>query len=269
MGRATLIDEQANEEQETDSLESQDTGDTIQAAEEEQPQQQPEPAEELPEKYQGKSLEDLAKMHMEAEKLLGRHSQEVGELRKVVDDFITNQSKAQTAAQSDEDEEVDFFLEPEKAVEKYVNNHPKIKEAEKYAIAQKHQAAQQQLQSKHPDIDTIVQDEKFQEWVKASKIRTQLFIQADRNYDVDAADELFSNWKERQQVVKQTARVEQQSRKQSAKAAQTGSKGASQTGGRKKVYRRADIIKLMATDPERYQALSGEIFQAYAEGRVK
>ena len=29
------------------------------------------------------------------------------------------------------------------------------------------------------------------------------------------------------------------------------------------------IIKLMKTDPERYQALSEEIFRAYAEGRVK
>ena len=36
-----------------------------------------------------------------------------------------------------------------------------------------------------------------------------------------------------------------------------------------KVYRRADIIKLMKTDPERYNALSDEILKAYAEGRVK
>jgi hypothetical protein len=38
---------------------------------------------------------------------------------------------------------------------------------------------------------------------------------------------------------------------------------------RKKIYRRADIIKLMNSDPERYQALSPEILAAYAEGRVK
>ena len=36
-----------------------------------------------------------------------------------------------------------------------------------------------------------------------------------------------------------------------------------------KVYRRADIIKLMKNDPDRYQALADEIMAAYAEGRVK
>ena len=30
-----------------------------------------------------------------------------------------------------------------------------------------------------------------------------------------------------------------------------------------------DIIKLMKTDPDRYQSLSDEIMKAYAEGRVK
>ena len=49
----------------------------------------------------------------------------------------------------------------------------------------------------------------------------------------------------------------------------TGGARGSAEGSRKKVYRRADIIKLMRTDPERYQALSEEILKAYSEGRVK
>ena len=53
------------------------------------------------------------------------------------------------------------------------------------------------------------------------------------------------------------------------KAANTGNVRGSAEGSRKKVYRRADIIKLMKTDPDRYQALSDEIMAAYAEGRVK
>jgi len=80
---------------------------------------------------------------------------------------------------------------------------------------------------------------------------------------------LFTLWKERKTVAQQTANVEKQARKQTLKAANTGNARGSSEGSRKKVYRRADIIKLMKTDPERYQALSNEIFQAYAEGRVK
>jgi hypothetical protein len=96
-----------------------------------------------------------------------------------------------------------------------------------------------------------------------------LFVAADQQYDADSADELFSLWKERKEVVQQTANIEKQGRKQQLKAASTGNAKGSAEGSRKKVYRRADIIKLMKTDPERYQALSDEIFQAYAEGRVK
>ena len=37
----------------------------------------------------------------------------------------------------------------------------------------------------------------------------------------------------------------------------------------RKVYRRADLIRLKMTDPQRYESLSDEIMAAYAEGRVK
>jgi len=118
-------------------------------------------------------------------------------------------------------------------------------------------------------MQDILKDDKFAEWIKASKIRTQLFVQADQQFDAEAADELFSLWKERKTVAQQTVQVEKQARKQQIKAANTGNARGSAEGSRKKVYRRADIIKLMRTDPERYQALSEEILRAYSEGRVK
>ena len=37
----------------------------------------------------------------------------------------------------------------------------------------------------------------------------------------------------------------------------------------RKVFRRADLIKLKMTDPARYDAMSDEIMAAYAEGRVR
>jgi hypothetical protein len=42
----------------------------------------------IPEKYKGKSLDDIIKMHQEAEKLIGKQAQEVGEVRKLADDLI-------------------------------------------------------------------------------------------------------------------------------------------------------------------------------------
>ena len=225
---------------------------------------------EVPEKYQGKSTAEIVRMHQEAEKLLGKQSSEVGELRKVVDDYIQTQLSAQeTQVTQSSDEEIDFFSDPDKAVARAIENHPKIREAEQISNQYRQSTAMNKLQSKHPDMSDILQDEKFVNWIKGSKIRQQLFVQADKQYDYEAADELFTLWKERQQVVKQTAVNEKNERKRAVKSASTGNARGSGEQSAKKVYRRADIIKLMRTDPDRYQALSNEIMQAYSEGRVR
>ena len=266
MGRAQLVDERSEEElnnEEVDTLETPE--DTIESPEE---VAQEEPS--LPEKYQNKSLEEVVQMHQEAEKLLGKQSSEVGELRGVVDDYIQAQlANQQAPVQQQEEDDTDFFVDPQAAVNKAIENHPKIRQAEEYSQQHKKQAALAQLKGNHPEMESILKDAKFAEWVKASKIRTQLFVQADQQYDYDAADELFSLWKERASVAQQTVAVEKQARKQQVKSANTGNARGTAATTRKKVYRRADIIKLMKTDPERYSAISEEIFQAYAEGRVK
>jgi len=265
MSRAMIVDPQP-EEDNVDEIETNEVQNEIQQ-EVEQPQ---EPETNLPDKYQGKSLEEVVQMHQEAEKLLGRQSSEVGELRKVVDDYISSQTQSAPQPQYVEPEDdIDYFTDPQAAVNRAIENHPKIREAEQYTADYKKQAALAALNNKHPDMQEILGDPKFAEWIKASKIRTQLFVAADQQYDADSADELFTLWKERKTVAQQTAQVEKQARKQTLKAANTGNARGSAEGTRKKVYRRADIIKLMKTDPERYQALSEEIFQAYAEGRVK
>jgi hypothetical protein len=265
MSRATMVDLPPEAEQ-ADNIEENEA-DEIQQEVAEQPQQE-EPT--VPEKYQGKSLEEVVQMHQEAEKLLGRQSSEVGELRKVVDDFITTQSQQQAPQQYVEPEDdIDYFTDPQAAVNRAIENHPKIREAQEYSAQYKKQTSLAMLNSKHPDMQDILKDPKFAEWIQGSKIRTQLFVEADQQYNAEAADELFTLWKERKDIAQQTAAVEKQSRKQQLKAANTGSARGSAEGSRKKVYRRADIIKLMKTDPERYQALSNEILKAYAEGRVK
>jgi hypothetical protein len=225
----------------------------------------------LPDKYQGKSLEEVVQMHQEAEKLLGRQSSEVGELRKVVDDYISSQTPTVAPQQQtvEPEDDIDYFTDPQGAVNRAIENHPKIREAEQYTAQYKKQSSLATLQTKHPDMQQILKDPKFADWIKASKIRTQLFVQADQQYDADAADELFSLWKERKTVAQQTAQVEKQARKQQVRAANTGNARGSAEGSRKKIYRRADIIKLMKNDPDRYQALSDEIMAAYAEGRVR
>jgi hypothetical protein len=260
---ATLIDERQEDEVEINEQEEVVSQVTEEPQVEETPQE-----DDIPDKYKGKSTAEIVRMHQEAEKLLGRQSSEVGELRQVVDNYIQTQLDTTPATQEPE-EDIDFFSDPDKAVERAIKNHPSIKAAEAQTQQYKQQTAQSQLQQRHPDMQEILQDSKFVDWIKGSKIRTQLFAQADTQYDYEAADELFTNWKERQGAVAQTVANEKASRKEAVKTASTGgAKGSGETATRK-VYRRSDIIKLMQTDPDRYLSLSDEIMQAYQEGRVR
>lgn len=264
MSRATIIDERQDEEE---TQTSEITEEVSEAPVEDRPE---EPS--IPEKYRGKSVEDLVQMNQELERFSGKQSTEVGELRKLVDNYIQtelDEKQAPQTQQEDNNGDVDFFVDPQSAVNRAIDNHPKIKEAESYRKQYKQQATLAQLRSDHPDMDHVLEDPRFAEWIKGSKVRTQLFVQADQQYDYDAANELFSLWKERSNIVQQTAKAERANRKNAVKAAVTGNARGTAEGSRKKTYRRADIIKLMKTDPERYAALSEEILKAYAEGRVK
>ena len=139
----------------------------IEAEEQKQIQEEvtPEPeVPKIPEKYSGKSLEDIVKMHQEAEKLIGRQAQEVGEMRKLADQLIQqNLNKEQPVAK--QETEIDFFEDPKTAVQKAVETHPDIIAAREAAQQFKKMQTQQLLQQKHPDFAEVVGDGEFQEWV--------------------------------------------------------------------------------------------------------
>jgi hypothetical protein len=223
----------------------------------------------VPDKYKGKSTKDLARMHQEAEKLLGRQSSEVGELRKIVDDFVKSQIEAKNSPQEKVDEDIDFFSDPDKYVESKIQNHPSVRGAEEASLRMRKAEILNQLQTTHPDFTEIVSSEEFKAWKNASVVRQELFERADQYFDFNAANELLSLWKERQQIVAETAEMQKTDRKRQLKSASTGNAQGSSEAPSRKIYRRADIIKLMQTDPKRYTQLSDEIMAAYAEGRVR
>jgi len=220
-----------------------------------------------PEKYRGKSSSDLIRMHQEAEKHMGRQSQEVGSLRKEFDTYV--QAQLATPAAEEAEDEVDFFADPEAAMKRAIDKHPDLVKARQTTVNNTREKARNNLKATHTDMDAILADEAFGSWVMDSPIRKKLYAQADQQFDYDAANELLSNWKERKSAVEQTNKAEKSGRKQALKSASTGTAQGSGEAASKKVYRRSDIIKLMQTDPDRYQSLSGEIMKAYAEGRVR
>ncbi|MCA9333656.1 hypothetical protein KC963_01280 [Candidatus Saccharibacteria bacterium] len=220
----------------------------------------------IPEKYRGKSVEDIVKMHQDTERSLSRQGQELGEIRRLADELL----KLQLQKPKDEEKlpEVDFFENPREAVRREVESNPALLEAQRIANQTRQAQTVQLLKQMHPDYQQIIQDQQFQEWVGKSKVRQHLLKAAD-SYDLDAANELFSTFKELKAVraQKQDDGMEAQAREKSLQAASVDSGGSGERG--KKVYRRADLIQLQIKNPAKFAALSDEITKAYAEGRVR
>ena len=239
------------------------------AQEQEVQAQAVEQEEALPEKYKGKSAKEIAQMHMEAEKLIGRQGSEVGELRRIVDDYIRAQAATKQQLQAAPIEDDEFFASPSQSVDKAISNHPKIKQAEFLAAEMVRSRALAALQATHPDYMQVVSDDGFKNWVSSSKVRQELLVRADQQYDYDAANELLSLYKERKSAAVETVKAEKEVRKQAVKAATTTVSSGSDEAPSKKVYKRADIIRLMQTDPDKYDMMQPEIMAAYREGRVR
>ena len=222
---------------------------------------------EIPDKYRGKELSDIIKMHQEAEKLIGKQAQEVGEVRKLADELI-KQNLAGKEQPQEAEPEIDFFENPQAAVRKTVDNHPDVLAARQAGQEFKKMQIQQKLAAEHPDFGQIAQDADFVNWVKSSPIRIGLYAKADGEFDYDSANELLSTYKQLRGVkAKQTNDAGETQRKSNLKAASVDVGGSGESG--KRVYRRADLIRLKMQDPARYDALNDEILAAYSEGRVK
>jgi hypothetical protein len=147
-----------------------------------------------------------------------------------------------------------------------VESHPDILAARQAAQEFKKMQIQQKLATEHPDFTEVVNDPGFAEWVKGSSVRMGLYAKADTEYDFDSANELLSTYKALKGIkAKQTEETGETARNLKAAGVDVGGTGEAS----KRVYRRADLIRLKMTNPQRYEALADEIMQAYNEDRVR
>lgn len=224
---------------------------------------------ELPDKYKDKPVEELVRMHQEAEKLLGRQGAEVGDLRKAVDDLLKTKLDEFKGGNEveDQEEDFDFYENPKEAVNRTLEKSETIQQMKQMLAQQQQAEVLKMIENKYPDYRDTLKNENFVEWIKASKVRTELLQRADK-YDLDAAFELLGNWKELKGTVEKVKEVNEKDRKLQRKAASTGGGGSSEPVSRK-IYRRTDLVNLMRTNPRKYMANVEEYDRAYAEGRVK
>lgn len=238
---------------------------------------QPDTTSKIPDKYRGKSVEDIIAMHQNAEALIHRQSEEVGFARKMAEQAARRleSDNGSSAKRPDADQgatQVDFFADPEQAVAQAVSKHPDVVNAKASAEAIRRENNARIMRESIGDPVPILQDPDFVEWAKGNPYRLELLRRADQDYDVAAAQEVFGNFKLYKASKSQAAdatKTELKTQTDTAKKAarvDAGSPGAKDTG---KIYKRSDLIRLQNTDPERYDRLSDEIMKAYAENRVR
>ena len=240
--------------------------------------QQPEPK--ISDRYAGKSMEEVIEMQQEAEKLMSRQSEELGQHRaavkkkdQLIQTLLDAQNKATDTAPPEEPvaQEDNFFDDPVNAVNKAIENHPDVIKAreERMGNMQTHNLAA--LDKAYPNWQETVQDSTFQKFIGDSEARTEMFRLADTEYRSDLAIELF-DWYSSTEMSKKTqeAKAGEKTRIQTdMKKTSSETRSSGDSVGGKKIYRRADLINLQVTDPNRYASLADEIHSAYAEGRVK
>lgn len=229
-------------------------------------QQESQEQPDVPEKYRGKSVSDIVRMHQEAEKLIGKQAQEVGEVRRLADELL--RSQLAKPVEKEKPKEIDFFENPHEAVRQAVDNNPKVLAAEQYSLQVRREQSFGKLLQRHPDAVQLAQNQEFVNWVNGSKVRAQLFQQANTNWDYEAADELIGTYKQLNAAkTQQVSKVEKEARDSTMKAAAVDAGGSGESS--KKTYRRADLINLRIRDPNKYEAMLPDIERAYAEGRVR
>lgn len=231
----------------------------------------------IPERFKGKSAEEIAKSYIELEKLNSRQAQDLGALRKSVDTLLDLQSQEErTRAEAKSKKPVtvdDIYEDPDSTIRKVVKeeSQSRIEQLERELQQQRTQAALGEFTKRYPTWQEDVKDPGMLNWIRERPYRLNLAARADAG-DLNAADELFGMYYD---TAKKAEKSEQkQERKRKVQAAGLESAGAG-VPERVERYSRSGLmekrIRAKQGDQESERWLNSHaesIRQAYSEGRI-
>jgi hypothetical protein len=220
----------------------------------------------LPDKFKGKTKAEIAKSYTELESLNGRQASEYGQLKRMSDELLNlKKQKAEPEVSVDVDTLLD---DPSKTINSVVDKNERLMRIERQLQQDSLAKAKGRFEEKHPDWSEVMGNQDFQNWINSSQVRQSMFEAADKQYNYDVGDELFTLYKEGRQA---KAQESEQNRNNRIKgnlndaATETGVSGTKSA----KVYKRTDLINLRVYQPEKYEAMQEDIRKAYEEGRVR
>jgi len=123
---------------------------------------------EMPEKFKGKSAADIATSYMELEKDKGRLANEVGDLRKLTDDFLKQKLEPVTETKENQIDLDNLLENPNDVIKGAIDNNPRIAALEEQLRQAQVAEKKQGFETKHTDWNTVLNSEDFSNWVQGS-----------------------------------------------------------------------------------------------------
>lgn len=225
----------------------------------------------MPDKFAGKSAEEIAASYVELQSEYGRRNTEVGSLRKLTDQLLELKTDApKTDAAADKPVvDVDSLLNnPEDTINSAVDGNPRIKALEDKLVVADRAADLKVFEDAHPDWEAKMGTQEFATWVLESPVRQRLFTEANTNYDYVTGAELLDMYNlSKGDAVKDATDKRNTDARKAAKESVTESGGNGEPKGKPK-FRREELIQLKLRNPQKYEAMKTQIMEAYADKRV-
>lgn len=239
----------------------------------EREQKEPETSFEMPEQFKGKTPEEIAKSYIEAQKVISRQGNELGEYRKAVDELIQKDATGnQPPPEKREEEPIDIdhlYDDPEGTISRVFDKHggDRISKLEQELAAARVEREVEALEGDFPGWQSEVQTEDFVEWAKARPYLKRT-LQAADNYDMEAARELLGLYYETKGTAKHEKRDEQL-RQASLESA------SPEVPSEEEVFSRRELTQLRVRakhgDPEAiefWNKNANRVAIAYEDGRI-
>jgi len=234
---------------------------------------------ELPEKYRGKTTEQVAEMHMNSERRLGQIQNEVGQLRGLVTDLSTLQ-RSETPVTEVTPEPLDLtgdqiIADPIGSIRKVVQHDAaaaKPVETQAPAVDPLIQMETTALVNDFPDMETVTQTEDFQQFILRTPSRTadaRLAAQGEGVHAVRAARRVLEDYQDFQSLQAPSPSAQAPTPLEQARAVSNAGAVASARTSSDDVMYEADVIKLCQDNPEKYRSptFQKQLLASIREGR--
>lgn len=233
-------------------------------------------------RFDGKSREEIMKSFAELEQFSSRQGNDLGALRKTVDQLLELQSQ-QTEAPVQEEEDLpngittdDLYDDPDRAVTGVVKRESKktlskVEKLEEQLQTLSIEKEMNKLNSKFDGWQDEINTPEFVNWVTASGYRQRQFVAANQ-YDWDAANDLLEAWYERKNGLRQSQQRQNREKEfQAATLESSSPPGADivETYSRTELLEKRIAAKAGNREAQRWLAQHGpSITAAYSEGRI-